>query len=34
MQVEKLEYQKAYVELYEIIKRLPKEELEKILEGK
>ena len=30
MQVEKIEYQKAYVELYEIIKALPEEEQEKI----
>ena len=29
MQVEKIEYQKAYVELYEIIKALPEEEQEK-----
>ena len=30
MQVEKIEYQKAYVELYEIIKALPEEEQKKI----
>ena len=30
MQVEKIEYKKAYVELYEIIKALPEEEQEKI----